>query len=191
MNLDNIIRKMRHFPIFGFLVLCRKPDHVAAIREFLLTFMWGFLPILGSVALFTLFEFDQGGGARFKSYIADGSLAIYTAAFIAPISYLTHHVFKDSEVSGKPFPHKFAFACAFYAIIGTSIIVHIGTEMIGQFNAESELTSAAFWISITIFVIGLIISYLGFVYRNALTGSFSSDHRYDEDNFAEKWENLK
>ena len=27
--------------------------------------------------------------------------------------------------------------------------------------------------------------------RNALTGSFSSDHRYDEDNFAEKWENLK
>lgn len=166
-------------------------DHAKAMQEFLLTLFWGFLPILGSTLLFLLFPLEYTGVERVFHYIDNGTILIYTAAFVAPISYLTHHVFNESSINGRPFPHRFAFSLSFYTIIVCALIVHIGSEALLPSSAIDNLNSSIRWLTVLILATALFISYLGFVYRNALSGPFSEDTREEEKSFADAWKDQK
>lgn len=163
-----LLALLRNVPLLSGLPDCRRIDHIDALKEFAVNFLFSTVPIwLGGLIIFAIDKGSSKSGATLietvMGTVKSGELFMYSTAMVAPILYMA----LKPEKGARTFPGQMSH------VVGMAIIALISGAFFGIERA-GVVTDAKFTltISVILYFVSLILLYLAMVYRNyRLTGA--------------------
>jgi hypothetical protein len=174
--------KARRFPLIGGLVDCDGEDHGESLQQTTVILTLSTMPIwLGTVIIVGLG--DAFSGAAFKdafySTIFGGELFTYCTALLAPIFWIA----LVDPPRARKFPSKISHM-VLIAVINT-----IAAAFFGLGIARQRVNPGmSFRFSVFLFVLSLILLYLGTVYHISRTSDAPEEFKKQEQEFAKGYD---
>jgi hypothetical protein len=171
--------RVRRFPLFGGLADCDGEDHWESLQQTSVILILSTMPIwLGTVIIVALADANSGVTlkAAFYSTIFGGELFTYCTALLAPIFWIA----LVDPPRARKFPSKISHM-VLIAVINT-----IAAAFFGLGIARQKVNPGmSFKFSIFLFVLSLILLYLGTVYHINRTSDAPAEFKKQEQEFAE------
>lgn len=169
----------RWLPLFGGLVDCSLRDHWESIGQVTVVTVLSTVPIW----LATLILFGESSHlnhaalvAALCSTIAHGELFMYSTALLAPLFWIA---LVDPRGAGHEFPSRVSH------MLLIAIIDLIAGGFFGQLVSGSKANEAfIFQLSVGIFMVSLVLLYLGTVYHVHQVPDVRAEFRKQEDEFS-------
>ncbi|MBI5590890.1 MAG: hypothetical protein HY881_10445 [Deltaproteobacteria bacterium] len=181
MNLMTLLKHVcRRLPIVGSVHMCTLSDFGEACKELFISLLISMSPVY--VGAFVLYIVQSGSTSIgylscAGTIVQNGELFIYAAAVLAPAVYIAS---KD-RYDVRSFPSKFTFiGCAILvAILSTSIFT------IERVKAQ-VLPHNVLLMSVTVFVVAVLVFYFALVYNNTLLPNPATVMRDNEQDFTRR-----
>lgn len=171
--------KARRFPLFGGLADCDGEDHWESLQQTTVILTLSTMPIwLGTIIIVGLGDAISGATikAAFYSTIFGGELFTYCTALLAPIFWIA----LVDPPRARKFPSKISHM-VLIAVINTIAAAFFGLGIARQ----KQNPSMSFKFSIFLFVLSLILLYLGTVYHISRISDAPAEFKKQEQEFSE------
>jgi len=172
--------KVRRLPLFGGLVDCDGEDHWESLQQTTVILTLSTMPIwLGTFIIVALGDTVSGVAfkAAFYSTIFGGELFTYCTALLAPIFWFA----LVDPPRARKFPSKISHM-VLIAVINT-----IAAAFFGLGIARQKVNPGmSFRFSVLLFVLSLILLYLGTVYHISRTSDAPAEFKKQEQQFSDE-----
>lgn len=174
--------KVRRFPLFGGLVDCDGEDHWESLQQTAVILTLSTMPIwLGTIIILGLGDTVSSATikAAFYSTIFGGELFTYCTALLAPIFWIA----LVDPPRARKFPSKISHM-VLIAVINT-----VAAAFFGLGIARQKVNPwMSFRFSVVLFLLSLVLLYLGTVYHISRTSDAPAEFKKQEQDFAEGYD---
>jgi hypothetical protein len=172
------------WPLVGALSAARSRDYQEAAAELIITLLISTIPIWFGSVIYIMAKSDAGSFSDvIGKNIGRGELFLMTSSLMAPILYF---IFKGED----KFPHAMTInaICTLILIICTGAFGAIRLTSFFEINLTWN-DKFIMWVSASTFVMGALIVYLAFVYRNLHEDGAANLMQRNVNDFWEKYKN--
>jgi hypothetical protein len=171
--------KLRRVPLFGGLIDCDGEDHWETLQQTTVILILSTMPIwLGTVIIVALGDSISRSAfkAAFYSTIFGGELFTYCTALLAPIFWIA--------LVDPPRARKFPSKKSHMLLIG--IVNTIAAAFFGLGIARQKVNPQfSFQFSVYLFVLSLLLLYLGTVYHTSIFSDAPAEFKKQEHEFSQ------